>query len=469
MAEGVKERRRLAPALLPVSVPALLALAGLALGGLLAWPWALGAGLLLLLVQLSLLHLHFRYLDELMAYLRGLRHGIPRPPPGADPLALAPGLADEIVETARERDRQRRELEAAMAANEAILSNLPDPLLMLGRSRRVLRANAAAEELLGGGLAGRDLLGLLRHPGLLEAVETAIAGEEPAPVDFELPGLVERHFSARVVPLHTPALDGTVAIIALHDLTAVHRAERMRADFVANASHELRTPLSSLLGFVETLRGPAKDDPAAQEAFLAIMHEQAQRMARLVEDLLSLSRIELREHSPPSGTVSPAGLLETVAKGLTMRAEDRGMHLELATAGCPAVVGDADELTQVFQNLLDNAVKYGRQGTAVRVEAAVAQPESDPAARRLGRACLAIAVVDRGEGIPREHIARLTERFYRVDTARSRELGGTGLGLAIVKHIVNRHRGLLQIESTLGEGSRFTVYLPLAQGREQAA
>lgn len=469
MAEGVKERGRLALALLTVSAPALLVLAGLALAGLLAWPWALGAALLLLLLQSLLLHFHFRHLDGLLAYLRGLRRGLPPPPPGADPAALAPGLAEEIVETARERDRQRRELEAAMAANQAILSNLPDPLLMLGRSRRVLRANAAAEALLGRDLAGRDLVGLLRHPGLLEAVESAIAGQEPAPVDFELPGSVELHFSARVVPLHRPALDGTVAIVALHDLTAVHRAERMRADFVANASHELRTPLSSLLGFVETLRGPAKDDPAAQETFLAIMHEQAQRMARLVEDLLSLSRIELREHSPPGGSVAPAELIDRVVRGLAMKAEAKGMTLELALEGCPAVVGDADELTQVFQNLLDNAVKYGRQGTPVRIEARRAVPESDPAARRLGKPCLAIAVIDRGEGIPREHIARLTERFYRVDTARSRELGGTGLGLAIVKHIVNRHRGLLQIESTLGEGSRFTVCLPLAESREQAA
>jgi len=469
MAERVKERGRLALALLTVSAPALLVLAGLALAGLLPWPWVLGAAALLLLLQALLLQLHFRHLDGLLAYLRGLRRGLPPPPPGADPLALAPGLAEEIVETARERDRQRRELEAAMAANEAILSNLPDPLLMLGRSRRVLRANAAAEALLGRDLAGRDLVGLLRHPGLLDAVESAIAGQEPAPVDFELPGSVELHFSARVVPLHTPALDGTVAIVALHDLTAVHRAERMRADFVANASHELRTPLSSLLGFVETLRGPAKDDPEAQETFLAIMHEQAQRMARLVEDLLSLSRIELREHSPPNGSVAPAELIDRVAKGLAMKAEAKGMTLELAMDGSPAVVGDADELTQVFQNLLDNAVKYGRQGTPVRIEARRAEPGSDPAARRLGKPCLAIAVVDRGEGIPREHIARLTERFYRVDTARSRELGGTGLGLAIVKHIVNRHRGLLQIESTLGEGSRFTVWLPLAESREEAA
>lgn len=469
MVERAREERRLLPALLPVAAPGLLALAGLTLAGPLPWGWALAAVPPLLLLQALLLRRHFRHLDRLLDYLQGLRRGLPPPPPGADPLALAPGLAQEIVETARERDRQRRELEAAMAANEAILSNLPDPLLMLGRSRRVLRSNAAAEELLGGGLHGRDLVGLLRQPGLLEAVESAIGGEMPAPVEFELPGTVERHFSARVVPLHTPALDGTVAIVALHDLTAVHRAERMRADFVANASHELRTPLASLLGFVETLRGPAKDDAAAQETFLAIMHEQAQRMARLVEDLLSLSRIELREHSPPSGRVAPAGLLETVAKGLAMRAEARAMRLELSVADCPAVVGDPDELTQVFQNLLDNAVKYGRQGTEVRIEARRAAPESDPAARKLGRPCLAIAVIDRGEGIPREHIARLTERFYRVDTARSRELGGTGLGLAIVKHIVNRHRGLLQIESALGEGSRFTVYLPLAESREQAA
>jgi len=225
----------------------------------------------------------------------------------------------------------------------------------------------------------------------------------------------------------------------------------MRADFVANVSHELRTPLSSLLGFVETLRGPARDDKEAQEKFLTIMHEQAERMSRLIEDLLSLSRIEMDEHTRPRGRVDVRHVLGNVKDMLSMKAAARRMRIELqipeATAPLP---GDADQLTQVFQNLIDNALKYGREGTAVEVTV------SGPAEGELS-----VSVSDQGEGIAPEHLPRLTERFYRVDAARSRQLGGTGLGLAIVKHIVNRHRGHLSVESTRGEGSRFTVTLPV--------
>lgn len=467
-------RQPLVTALLLLSAPAVLLLAGLWLAGQLPWFWVLLGGGLVVAMQAPVLLGHFHHLDVLLGYLQKVRRG------GGAAIGmvqhwqsgstfLIPGLDEAIKETARERERQSQEIAQAMATSEAILSNLPDPLLLLGRDRKLLRANAAAEEMLGADLAGRDLVELLRHPDLMAAVDAALGGRVPEPVEFDLPGTVDRHLSAHIVPLHTAAPDGIAVVLALHDLTAIYRTERLRADFVANASHELRTPLSSLLGFVETLRGPAKDDPEARESFLAIMHEQAQRMARLVEDLLSLSRIELREHSPPSARVSPPKIVETVARGLEMRAESEGKTLHWDLAGCPDVVGDSDELTEVFQNLLDNAIKYSRPGTAVRVDARIARPEGDATARRLGRACVAIAVRDQGEGIAREHLARLTERFYRVDTARSRELGGTGLGLAIVKHIINRHRGLLQIESEPGKGSTFTVYLPLAERSEKAA
>ena len=230
----------------------------------------------------------------------------------------------------------------------------------------------------------------------------------------------------------------------------------MRADFVANVSHELRTPLSSLLGFVETLRGPARDDAEARDKFLSIMHEQAERMLRLIEDLLSLSRIEMDEHTRPRGRVDLGQVLGTVKDMLSMKAAGRNMRIELdLAAGIGPVTGDADQLTQVFQNLVDNALKYGRKGTAVEVTAA----ES-------GDGDISVTVADRSEGIPPEHLPRLTERFYRVDAARSRQLGGTGLGLAIVKHIVNRHRGHLSVDSAIREGSRFTVTLPSGRSGE---
>jgi two-component system, OmpR family, phosphate regulon sensor histidine kinase PhoR len=231
----------------------------------------------------------------------------------------------------------------------------------------------------------------------------------------------------------------------------------MRADFVANAGHELKTPLASLVGFIETLLGAARDDAAARERFLGIMRGEAGRMTRLVDDLLSLSRIELNEHVAPTSRVALTPLIEQVADALELRAADRGMRLSLAVPeDLPDVQGDEDELAQVFQNLIDNAIKYGKPQTEITIAARVA--EQRPAANSLVR----IAVTDRGDGIPSEHIPRLTERFYRVDTARSRELGGTGLGLAIVKHILKRHRGRLEISSTLGVGSTFTVVLQSA-------
>jgi len=224
----------------------------------------------------------------------------------------------------------------------------------------------------------------------------------------------------------------------------------MRADFVANASHELRTPLAGLVGFVETLQGPARNDRRAQERFLAIMAEQTDRMRRLVEDLLSLSRIEQREHEPPTARVDVGGVLRGVRDLIGMKARDRDVAIEFDIApDLPTVIGDADELTMVFQNLVDNAVKYTAPGTSVQV------------AVRVEDGKLIVAVGDHGEGIAPHHVERLTERFYRVDNARSREMGGTGLGLAIVKHALSRHRGRLEIDSELGRGSTFTVVLPL--------
>jgi two-component system phosphate regulon sensor histidine kinase PhoR len=226
----------------------------------------------------------------------------------------------------------------------------------------------------------------------------------------------------------------------------------MRADFVANASHELKTPIAGLLGFIETLRGPARDDPAARERFLGIMAEQAERMRRLVDDLLMLSRIEQHEHARPDAAVDVGRVLASVQDLLQLKASSRKVAVELAVAPeLPRAVGDHDELIIVFQNLVDNAIKYARPATTVRI-----------AAEPLGGDRVSVSVSDEGDGIPAAHLPRLTERFYRVDTARSRQLGGTGLGLAIVKHVVNRHRGRLDIRSTPGKGSIFTVTLPAA-------
>ena len=461
-------------ATLLLSAPALAVLAVLSVFGQLApGPAVLGALAVVAGVGL-LLARHFRAVAALRAYvdrLRGLwnEEGELPSPPAVDSPGLDPALGQAIADTARERQARRKELRAVVAGNQAVLSGLPDPLLLIDDAGRVVGANPAAKRLFSDRVVGRDLASVLRHPDLLQTVDGVLAGGDDREIDFAAAsGEIEQHFSARVARLPARGPDGAVAVCALHDVTGIKRAEQMRADFVANASHELRTPLSSLLGFIETLQGAAKEDTEARERFLEIMQREAHRMSHLVEDLLSLSRIELDEHTPPTERAQIKRVLERVQSAAEIRAQKKDMTVELMVDGDPSVIGDADQLTQVFQNLVDNAVKYGRQGTAIRLEAGPADRAAGRPSRRARRG-VAVAVIDQGEGIPRKHIPRLTERFYRVDTARSRELGGTGLGLAIVKHIVNRHRGQLEIDSTPGAGSRFTVYLPGAEDGSAAA
>ncbi len=445
-------------------VPVALILGAFVLGGQLTMTAAVVGAAAILALMAVMLNQHFRRVRTLTRYLGRLREAgddspLPPAPSGGD--LLSPGLVDAIAETAREQRARRNDLQDTMAMNAAVLAGLPDPLILVAENRRVLRLNPAAEALLGQDLAGRDLALGLRNPDLLAAVDAVLQGGEQEAVEFSIPGKVERSIAARVLRLPAAAPQQARLMIALYDLTGVKQTERMRADFVANVSHELRTPLSSLIGFIETLRGPALEDQEAQIRFLKIMEEQAHRMSRLVDDLLSLSRIELQEHTPPDSECDVAEILHSVSSTLELEAARYGMRIDLACEPLPPVVGVYDELTQVVQNLLDNALKYGYENTVIRV---AARPLSKGGAgeRRLGRAGVKISVFNEGEGIEREHIPRLTERFYRVDSGRSRRLGGTGLGLAIVKHIVNRHRGVLEIESRPDEGATFSVYLPSA-------
>ncbi len=396
-------------------------------------------------------------------YLDALALGEERAQPSPMRPRLVVDLASALGRATRQWRQRQEETAARVAALDAVLDALPDPLIMLDTRLRIARANAAAGALLGEPLAGRDLATTIRAPALLEAAEAALRERKGARVEFDLAPF-KRSFAAQVERLGGRSGDDAALILVLHDLTSHKRTEQMRADFVANASHELRTPLATLIGFIETLSGPASQDGEARERFLAIMQQQAARMARLVDDLLSLSRIELHEHSPPVEPVELGGLLRGVADALQPQSRARAMTIQLEplAATLPPVIGDADELAQVFQNLVDNALKYGRRGSPVRIAARPAERAPAAIARMPAGGLIAISVADQGDGISAEQIPRLTERFYRVDAARSRELGGTGLGLAIVKHIVSRHRGALQIESEMGRGSVFTVYLPAA-------
>jgi len=362
-------------------------------------------------------------------------------------------LARRVAERAVLMERMRR-------ADEAIMERLPDPLIILAADRSVRRANSAARSAF-----GADMPAVLRHPDLRGAIDRAFASGVSEAADVTLPVPVPREVHAAVVPMDPPLAAGGQAVVVLSDRTHERAMERTRADFIANASHELRTPLASLIGFIETLRGPAADDLPAQQRFLGIMGEQAARMNRLIDDLLSLSRIEMVEHQAPSESVDLCELVRGLAAGFEPRLAARSVTLELRVPETvPAVTGDADQLAQVAQNLLDNAVKYGREGGAVRLEVGVAS-NGAPWPARPG---IVLTVADQGSGIPRAVLPRLTERFYRVDAGRSRAAGGTGLGLAIVKHIVNRHRGQLLIESEEGVGTTVSVWLPQAVGRAVA-
>ena len=341
-----------------------------------------------------------------------------------------------------------------------VVRRLPDPAIMTDHTGRIVAANDMLEHVFGVAEVRKHLASVIRAPQVLGALDLALAGKGSQRVEFQIVGTPEQNFEAYVSPIEGDDRVVRGAMIVLRDLTKAQRVEQMRADFVANASHELRTPLASLTGFIDTLRGHAKDDPEAQERFLGIMSEQATRMRRLIDDLLSLTRIELNEHVRPSGSVNLGDVVEEVSNALAPVAHASNIQIEIAEpSSLPNVAGDRDELIQVVQNLVDNAIKYGRPQTLVTIElgtrrAGPGEPGPSPA--------VFISVKDHGEGIAREHIPRLTERFYRVDVRRSRAIGGTGLGLAIVKHIVNRHRGRMQIDSKVNEGSTFTVYLPLA-------
>ena len=425
----------------------------LALSGLLNWVAALAS---VLIVAGGAFLAARAWLQDVARVVRSLQSGAPDSPgtPGLDPprLAAVARIGEEAARFARGLAARQLELESALHAEQALLRRLPDPLIILASDRSVRRVNDAAEAAF-----GSDIAAVLRHPGLRAAIDRTQAERRTQSAEINLPVPVAREVFATVIPLHVSLADGGRIVTVLSDRTRERAVERMRADFVANASHELRTPLASLIGFIDTLRGPAKDDPAAQSRFLGIMAEQAQRMNRLIDDLLSLSRVELTEHQPPGEQVNVANLVQRMADTFEPQIARRRMTLGIDLAEqLPTVLGDEDQLEQVLQNLLENAVKYGREAGTIRL-AARAAPPGKPWAARPG---VAISVADDGHGIARAHLPRLTERFYRADKHRSRAVGGTGLGLAIVKHIANRHRGQLAIDSTEGVGTTVTVWLP---------
>ncbi len=332
----------------------------------------------------------------------------------------------------------------------ALINALPEPALLVDRASTVIAGNVPAAAAFGRIRTGEPISFTVRNPQIIEAIRAAAGGQtQRFEINERFPA--ERALEAHVAPVVFAHELPELFLLAFRDLTQERRLAQMRTDFVANASHELRTPLASLLGFIDTLQGPARDDAKAREKFLKIMGEQARRMSRLINDLMSLSRIELSLHLQPQTRVDLAAIVAQVCDTMTSLAQERSVALTLKREIAEVfVLGDRDELIRVFENLVENALKYGASGKRVEVTLSAAAGEA------------AVSVRDFGPGIAPEHLPRLTERFYRVDVEISRAQGGTGLGLALAKHILARHRGTLAIESELGKGAIFTARIPLA-------
>jgi two-component system phosphate regulon sensor histidine kinase PhoR len=380
---------------------------------------------------------------------------------GALPLLRDAAELERTAAKRREDERRASVSDLPVGTGRVLLERLPQGVLVVAPDARVIFINARARRVFGGLPDRAFAVAALRVPSLLEATDGALRAGAAATVEFTLTRGTELNLVAHVVPLADEAAPDAGpagplgALIVIEDQTRARRAEQLHRDFVANASHELKTPLAAVSAIIETLTGHARDDEAAQERFLGMMAAQTERMKALVEDLISLNRIEINERMHPEAPHPVLRILHGAIDSLRPHAEASGMRIVApAAADAPLVPADREELSQVFVNLIENALRYGKPAPEVRVRLI----ENDP--DRPGM--IGIAVEDDGPGIAREHLPRLTERFYRVSVSRSRERGGTGLGLAIVKHILNRHRGQLGIESTPGKGSRFTAWLPLA-------
>ncbi len=372
-----------------------------------------------------------------------------------------PVMAEKVEQSLQGMRARQRELDRTLST---LIDVLPDPLLLVqaGRAGRfVERANLAAKQLFERDSTGQPIESVMRDPGFLAAVDDVLDGSDETEINLELAGPPVRAFSGRIAPCRW--YERPAALVSLRELTEQVAIERMRSDFVANASHELRTPLTVIRGFVETLAGVAKDDPDAQARFLKTMGAETERMSRLVDDLLSLSKIEQNEHVTPDDRIDVTEVIGAVVDALRPYARERQVTLTVNAVGDPpAVLGDADQLSQLFTNLIDNAIKYGGEDSVVGIAVRLVERAPPGAGPLTGRPTIEVVIKDQGEGIPAEHLPRLTERFFRVDPARSRRLGGTGLGLAIVKHILRRHRGHIAFASEVGVGTEVTVHLVTA-------
>lgn len=360
-------------------------------------------------------------------------------------------------------DKRKIQIESALAESSILFDILPDILLMLDEHLVIVRANDTAYHTFGTDIIQKNLKDILSDRKLYQQINKVIHTGKGCVVEINVThDDIKYDFRTSIKKFPIYSRGGIAAVLVLHDITETKRTKQMMKDFVANASHEIRTPLTSVIGFIEMLQTTAKDDPKAQKQFLDIMEQQAKHMALLVNDLLSLSKVEMKENTPPRHAIDLYTSVSSAIKNIEWQAAQKKMKIILKHYNpLPEVIGDSNEMTQVIINLLSNAVKYGYEGTAITVETGLLQQAGK-------KQRVFISVQNEGEGIPQEDIARITQRFYRIDRVRSKNIIGAGLGLAIVKHILNRHKGDMVIESKLEQGTKFTIRLPVANKQQLA-
>jgi len=445
-----------------VSSPPLMVMAVFVVLGVLELQYFLIGYALILLGSALFAYPFLGNVSALTTYVQDLAQDKRANPPNLGFLSMVVELSEALGKLQRIWEVKKQQMERIITEREILVDTLPDILIMINDDKQIVRTNRAARAVFGQNLANKSLKEVIPNESLFDAVSAVIEDLRGREIEFRIEDPVLRDFLAVIERFPIPSAGGMSIVITINDITELKSVEQMRADFVANASHEIRTPLASIAGFIETLQGPAKDDEEARVEFLKLMAEQAERMKQLISALLSLSKIEMNAHSVPMDSVDIAEVIRTVMMQDKLQADEKNMEIVLnIDEALPLVKGDKNELSQVIHNLVGNAIKYGFSDTEVNITAKLtSELPRDQNMRNISRV-VKVAVRDNGEGIAKEHVARLTERFYRVDTARTRQVGGTGLGLAIVKGIIARHRGAITIDSVEGKGSTFTIYLPL--------
>ena len=447
---------------LVVSSPALVVLGFYVFFGVLSLSKLMYAYGIIFTATGALIYPFLSNLSTLTHYVNEIAQDKRVAPPDLSFIGMAAELSEALNRLQAGWDVKKKQMETIITEREILVDTLPDILIMVNDDKKVVRTNRAARAIFGQNLAGKSLDDVIPNRYLLNAISSVVQDLKGREIEFRIEDPIVRDFLAIIERFPVPTAGGISTVITMNDITELKSVEQMRADFVANASHELRTPLASIKGFVETLMGPARDDEPARDEFLKIMLEQADRMQQLIGDLLSLSKIEMNVHSVPTEPLDLASVVRKEIETFRRMATDKNIRLlSNIHDNLPQVKGEGNELAQVVHNLVSNAIKYGFADSDVTIIVKVTtELPQDLNMRNLSRV-VALSVRDQGEGIAKQHLPRLMERFYRVDSARTRQIGGTGLGLAIVKGIVQRHRGAITIDSVVGEGTAFTVYLPI--------